>query len=170
MRRLLRMASARLQAFPALAGLVRFGLVGASGVLVNLAVLVATLRFTGLPQSAAWHACAEALATQVAILWNFGLTEMWVFPTAAVVRAPRLVRFSGYWLASMVALAVQLPLTAAFVRVLPIGYAISTALSLLLLVVARYLVCRGVLYGRPGAAALDAAAPVPLRLSTEGMP
>jgi dolichol-phosphate mannosyltransferase len=166
-RRLLRMGAARLQAFPALAGLVRFGLVGASGVLVNLALLIATLRFTGLPQSAAWHACAETLATQVAIVWNFGLTETWVFPTAAVVRAPRLIRFSGYWLASMVALAVQLPLTAALVRVLPIGYAIGTALALSLLVVARYLVCRGVLYRPSGAAALDAAPPVALGLHAE---
>jgi putative flippase GtrA len=143
--------AARLETFPALAGLVRFGIVGASGVLVNLAVLVATLTFSGARQSAGWHACAETMATQVAILWNFGLTETWVFPAGtSPPQAPRWLRFCGYWLTSMLGLAVQLPLTAALVRILPIAYVIGTGLALLLLVVARYLVCRGVVYRPPG--------------------
>jgi putative flippase GtrA len=144
-RRLYRRAMARLEAFPAVAGLVRFGTVGASGVLVNLLILAGALKFARWPTGAGWHAGAETIATQVAILWNFGLTEVWVF-AARETRARRWLRFAGYWLVSMLALAVQLPLTAAVVRVLPLGYVVCTGLTLVLLVVARYLACKVFLY------------------------
>jgi putative flippase GtrA len=136
-----------LAAVPVLARLVRFGLVGASGILVNLVVLAGALRLAEHPSSVAVQATAETLATQVAILWNFALTERWVFRTDGP-HARRLLRFAGYWLVSVVSLAVQLPLAAALTRVVPFGYVPATALALLLLVVARYAVCHTVLYRR----------------------
>ncbi len=60
----------------------KFLLVGASGLFVNSLVLWAFAELTALH-----YLLSAALATQVSTLWNFGLTEGWVFgkrrPSAA---------------------------------------------------------------------------------------
>ena len=57
--------------------LLRFALVGASGVAVNMGVLAMLVEVAGLP-----HLIAAALATEVAILSNFGLNDRWTFGDA----------------------------------------------------------------------------------------
>jgi putative flippase GtrA len=155
-RRLLR-ATLRYASFPGLVAFLRFALVGLSGVIVNLGILATTLSLSARHPSAALQATAETTATQVAILWNFALTELWVFPTGET-RAPRWLRLGGYWLASMITLGVQLPLTAALVRLFPVDYLVATALALAVLVVGRFVVCRVVLY-RPRVAARSRGVP-----------
>lgn len=54
--------------------LVRFGLVGVSGVLVNYALLYLLVGVGGLN-----HLVAAALATEAAILGNFALNDLWTF-------------------------------------------------------------------------------------------
>lgn len=54
--------------------LARFGLVGASGVLVNTALLYLLAGAGGLN-----HVAASALATEAAILSNFALNNRWTF-------------------------------------------------------------------------------------------
>jgi dolichol-phosphate mannosyltransferase len=65
--------------------LVRFGLVGASGVAVNTALLYVLIEVGGLN-----HLVAALLATEAAILSNFALNDRWTFrdskPAASVVR------------------------------------------------------------------------------------
>ncbi len=65
--------------------LVRFGLVGASGVVVNTALLYLLIEVGGLN-----HLVAALLATEAAILSNFALNDRWTFrdskPAASVVR------------------------------------------------------------------------------------
>jgi cellulose synthase/poly-beta-1,6-N-acetylglucosamine synthase-like glycosyltransferase/putative flippase GtrA len=134
-----------------LAGLLRFALVGASGVLVNLLVLAAVLALVPRPVTGGGQAAAETAATQVAVLWNFALAELWVFRGRAG-RPGRPLRFAGYWAISIAALAVQLPLAAGLDRLLPVGYVPATGLALVALVVARYALCRVALYGRRRAA------------------
>jgi dolichol-phosphate mannosyltransferase len=131
----------------ALGGFLRFALVGASGVLVNLVVLAAALRLGRSSSVLAAQPVAETVATQVAILWNFALTEAWVFGAEAA-RLGRLGRLTGYWLVSMLALAVQLPLATGLAHVLGLGYVVATAVALGLLVVGRYVICRAGLYRR----------------------
>jgi putative flippase GtrA len=145
-RYLAQLVSLRLAGLPALAEFLRFALVGATGVAVNLAVLAAALHLVG-PRAGdpGVQATAETAATQVAILWNFVLTEVWVFRGGVPVSG-RPARLAGYWLVSMLALAVQLPLAAALTAVLPVGYLMATAIALLGLVVARFAVCRLALY------------------------
>ncbi len=56
---------------------VRFGLVGGTGVLVNLAVLVLLVELFGLAPL-----LAAAVATETAILSNFALNDAWTFRDA----------------------------------------------------------------------------------------
>ncbi len=69
---------------------VRFGLVGASGVLVNLLVLMLVSRFTPGEDSVffdlpftrfnvRWYHVISTIAFMVANLWNFQLNRMWAF-------------------------------------------------------------------------------------------
>jgi putative flippase GtrA len=129
----------------ALIGLVRFGLVGLSGMVVNLVVLTALLRLPRSVPATTAQAVAETVATQVAIVWNFALTEGWVFRRT---HAPvgRLRRFAGFWAVCMVALAVQLPLSSLLDAAFGIGYVVATSAALAILVVARFALCRAVLY------------------------
>lgn len=134
--------AARLSAF---AALVRFGLVGMSGMVVNLLVLAVLLRLTSRVPASTAQALAETVATQVAIVWNFALTEARVFrPTRA--SAGRLGRMAGFWSVSMAALAVQLPLSHLLDAALKIGYVAATAAALVILVSARFALCRAILY------------------------
>jgi dolichol-phosphate mannosyltransferase len=57
--------------------LIRFGLVGASGVLVNTALLYLLTEISGLN-----HLVAAVFATEAAILSNFALHERWTFRTS----------------------------------------------------------------------------------------
>jgi dolichol-phosphate mannosyltransferase len=149
LRYLVQLVSLRLAAVGELRGLLRFALVGASGVLVNLLALAAVLELVSRPASDGVQAAAETAATQVAVLWNFALTELWVF--GGRPGGPgRLLRFAGYWAISIAALAVQLPLAAWLDRLLPVGYVVATGLALVALVVGRYAVCSVALYGRRG--------------------
>jgi dolichol-phosphate mannosyltransferase len=70
---------------------IRFGLVGLSGVVVNMSVLWALARGVHVPVP-----LASALATETAILSNFALNDRWTFRAAR--QHPflmRLLRFNG---------------------------------------------------------------------------
>lgn len=79
--------------------LVRFGIVGVSGVVVNLATLIAVKRLgpdpdlavLGLPLSdynLRWYHLYSTAAFLVANLWNFQLNRSWTFHSA---------RHAGWW-------------------------------------------------------------------------
>jgi dolichol-phosphate mannosyltransferase len=57
--------------------MVKFGAVGGSGVLVNMALLYMLAEAGGIN-----HVVAAALATEAAILWNFTLNDRWTFSDA----------------------------------------------------------------------------------------
>lgn len=139
---------ARLSAFD---GLLRFGLVGLSGMAVNLVVLAVLMRLTSRVPATRTPALAETVATQVAIVWNFALTEAWVFRPAPALTG-RLGRMAGFWSVSMAALAVQLPLSHLLDAALKIGYVAATAAALVILMSARFALCRALLYRGPSVA------------------
>jgi putative flippase GtrA len=128
-----------------LAGLLRFGLVGASGMAVNLLVLAALLRLAPHSSTATAQAVAETVATQVAIVWNFALTETWVFGRTHA-SAGRFRRLAAFWSVSIAALAVQLPLAHLLDAALGLGYVGATSAALVILVGARFVACRALLY------------------------
>jgi dolichol-phosphate mannosyltransferase len=84
---------------------VRFGLVGASGIVVNTAMLWALVAGAGL-----WVPLASVIATEAAIVSNFALNDRWTF-RAAPQRLPlwqRFLRFNGVALGGMLLTAALL--------------------------------------------------------------
>ena len=125
--------------------LLRFVAVGGSGTVLNLALLMLLLQAGPTGGHGAWHTAAESIATQGAVLWNFALTELWVF-RASGRRRSRSSRLFGFWALSNATLLLQLPLADAIARGVGIGYVASTAAALSVLVAARFVVCRSLLY------------------------
>jgi dolichol-phosphate mannosyltransferase len=127
--------------------LLRFAVVGSSGVVVNLLVLALLLR---AHVGASWEgkpAVAAVVATQVAIGWNFALTERWVFPGRPGHWARRLFPF---WILNCAALLAQLPLAARLRPLLHDSYLLATAVALAVLILVRFAVCDRVLYRTAG--------------------
>ena len=120
--------------------LARFGTVGASGVVVNTAVLAGLTSIWGL------HYFTWAfVAAQLSILWNFGLSEIWVFRgRRGGGRLPaRLVPFLAL---NNLALAVSGPLLFVFASLCGIEYLLANVLSLGLLTIARFAVADALIW------------------------
>jgi dolichol-phosphate mannosyltransferase len=140
-----RLISVRLATSNRTGRLVRFAVVGLSGLILNLLVLRLLL---GLP--IAWHIglrdpVAEVGATQIAICWNFLLTEWWVF-RYRTHRGSTRRRCAVFWASSCAALVAQLPLAAAMRALSGASYLVATAVSLVVLMLMRFVVYDSVLY------------------------
>jgi dolichol-phosphate mannosyltransferase len=122
--------------------LVLFGLVGASGIIVNSAAL----WFLHLSAFRLHYLLAAAMATQVSTLWNFLLTDRLVFPTART-EGPwgRVWRFFAM---NNVALLLRLPLLAAIVH-LGVPVLAANVVTLVVLFAVRYVVSDRLIFGRP---------------------
>ena len=129
--------------------LLRFALVGGSGVIVNLVALALLLRVTpsAIGAEAGWQIAAAVAATQVAVGWNFALTERWVFPGRPGHWTARLLPF---WVMNCGALLAQLPLAARLQSVLGGSYVLATGAALTILMLARFAVCERWLYRPAG--------------------
>jgi putative flippase GtrA len=118
--------------------MVASGLVGVSGIGVNLAALFAFHELVGLH-----HLVGAALATQVSTLWNFLLTD------ALVYRARRdksiLARAGGYFALNNALLLARLPVLAVLVW-FGMGVLAANALTLIALFVIRFFVSDRVIY------------------------
>ena len=125
--------------------LLRFALVGGSGVIVNLVVLALLLRVTpgAIGVGAGGQIIAAVAATQVAVGWNFALTERWVFPGRPGHWTARLLPF---WVMSCGALLAQLPLAARLQSMFGGSYVLATSAALTILMLARFAVCDRWLY------------------------
>jgi dolichol-phosphate mannosyltransferase len=110
----------------------RFGIVGLTGLVVNTALLALLTESTHL-----YYVLSAIIATQGSTLWNFALTEWWVFKTQAPPRGRlgRLVRFA---LVNDVALVLRGPLLVLFTDGFHIMYLVSNVLSLFALTLLRF--------------------------------
>ncbi len=110
----------------------RFGLVGATGLVVNTVVMGLFTSVAGLH-----YLVSAALATQASTTWNFVVSDRWVFTDRAHGRAPW-PRFGMFWTMNNL----TLPARGVIIWLLtePVGahYLLSNAMSLVLLMVARY--------------------------------
>jgi putative flippase GtrA len=110
----------------------RFTVVGATGLVVNTLLLAVFTGVLGI-----YYAVAAILATQGSTLWNFVLTERWVF-------AGRDHRMSGgrraaaFFAMNNAALALRIPLLVLLTSTLGINYLVSNVLSLVALAVIRF--------------------------------
>jgi dolichol-phosphate mannosyltransferase len=125
----------------------RFGLVGLSGLVVNTLVLALLSDALGM-----WYVAAAVLATQVSTLWNFGLTDRWVFRDAepGMGFMARLVTFTAM---NNVALVLRVPLLALMVDGLGANVLIANVISLLALSLMRFGVADSVIWANRKAAA-----------------
>ena len=115
------------------ANFVRFLLVGATGLGVNSLALAAFTELAGIH-----YVLSAAIATQVSTLWNFGLTERWVFGKREAGRSfwQRLVSFLTM---NNLMLLLRGPIMALLVSQLGVNYIIANLVSLFAMTVLRYL-------------------------------
>jgi dolichol-phosphate mannosyltransferase len=111
----------------------KFLLVGASGLVVNSLALWA---FTEL--SALHYLLSAALATQVSTLWNFGLTEGWVFGKRSTERS-FLTRLVSFLLMNNAMLLLRGPIMTLLVSQWGMHYVLANLVSLFAMTVLRYL-------------------------------
>ena len=112
---------------------VKFLLVGFSGLFVNTLALYA---FTEL--ASIHYVISAAIATQVSTLWNFGLTETWVFGKRETER-PFVQRLVSFLLINNLLLILRGPIITLMVGRLGIHYLISNLASLFVMTLLRYL-------------------------------
>ena len=113
--------------------------VGLSGVVVNTVVLsLFTTTAVGLP-----YLVASAIATQVAVLWNFLLLERFVFRGGR----PFLSTFPRFWCLNAALLPVQLGLLALAVEVGRVPPVPANVVVLALVFLVRYLATLGWVFG-----------------------
>lgn len=113
--------------------LLRFFMVGASGLVVNtLAMMFAT--FVGLH-----YLVAAAVATQTSTLWNFGLLETWAYKGREFRQQARWQRLTSFLLMNNAALLLRGPLMV-FLISLNMNYLVANALTLIAIAFLRYAV------------------------------
>ena len=113
---------------------IRFLIVGASGLVVNNLCLLFFVEVGSLH-----YLFSAVLATQFSTLWNFVLTEIWVFRERDPGRS-RLGRFVRFYLMNNVALLLRGPLLALMVSGLGVHYVPANLISLFVIAVIRYVI------------------------------
>src|SRR5919109_2143566 len=112
---------------------VKFLLVGLSGLFVNSLVLWAFAELTAMH-----YLLAAIIATQASTLWNFGLTESWVFGKRQTER-PFLARLVSFLLMNNAMLLLRGPILTVLVSQLGMHYVVANLASLFAMTVLRYL-------------------------------
>lgn len=112
----------------------KFLSVGATGIVVNIIALLMLTELLGF-----FYLVSVVLATQVSSLWNFGLTESWVFASRrrAAGLGSRMLKFLGI---NNLALVARGPLIVVMTSLLSIHYALSVLVSLIALALVRYVI------------------------------
>jgi dolichol-phosphate mannosyltransferase len=130
----------------------RFGLVGATGLVVNTVALAALADIVGL-----YYVAAAVFATQASTLWNFTFTELWVFSDREH-RGRGLRRMAMFFVVNNLALALRVPVLIALTSGLGIHYVVSNLLSLALIFAARFTLADLWIWAKSDSLAAEAAA------------
>jgi dolichol-phosphate mannosyltransferase len=117
-----------------------FALVGASGLVVNSAVLVALTELAGIN-----YLVSVVLATQFSSVWNFVLAETFVFDGrgGTAEKGGRLLAFLGV---NNFALVLRTPMVYVLTSVAGVQYVASNLISLLTLTGLRFLIADSVIW------------------------
>jgi dolichol-phosphate mannosyltransferase len=128
----------------------RFALVGVSGLVVNLALLWASVTIGHVN-----YVVGAIVATQGSTTWNFLLLDRWVFPERRE-RSGRLryLAFSGV---NNLTLLLRVPMLAALVSVVHVHYLLSNLITLAMLFISRFVVSDRLIWRTPAKAAPPAA-------------
>ena len=126
---------------PRASNVARFGLVGASGLVVNQLVLALLSEFLGV-----YYLAAAIAATQVSSSWNFVGTEGWVFRDRQFMgTAPR--RYLAFMALNNATLLARIPLLWFLTEVTGVHYLWSNAVTLGLIFLVRFAVADGWIWG-----------------------
>lgn len=112
----------------------KFGLVGASGMVVNTLALGFATELLGIH-----YLASVAVATQVSTAWNYVLIDTLVFRPHRATQT-RAQRFTSYWALNMAAMVVRYPLIWLLTSGLGVHYVISNLLSLIVMFFIRFTV------------------------------
>ena len=115
------------------ANFVKFLLVGLSGLFVNSLALYAFTEWAAIH-----YVISAALATQVSTLWNFGLTETWVFGQRETERSFR-QRLVSFLLVNNLLLILRGPILTLMVGQWGVHYLLANLTSLFVMTLLRYL-------------------------------
>jgi len=113
---------------------IKFLGVGASGLVVNSLALALFTEYGSLH-----YLVSALLATQISTLWNFGLTESWVFKRRETNR-PFVQRLFSFLAINNLLLLLRGPIMSLMVTQLGIHYLISNLVSLFAMTLLRYFV------------------------------
>jgi dolichol-phosphate mannosyltransferase len=117
---------------PSVARFGRFGLVGISGLVINSLLLAFFTETIGI-----YYLASLLLATQGSSLWNFALSEYWVFKRSNLpgTRVGRCVRFLAM---NNAALLARGPMVFFLTSLLGMNYLLSNLVSMAVLLVIRF--------------------------------
>jgi putative flippase GtrA len=119
-----------------------FVLVGASGILVNSIVLyLVTARLN------IYYLVSVVIATVASTMWNFSLTEFWVY-RAANHPEGRLRRFALFSVMNIAALALRGPIIYLLTSVFSVHYVVSNLISLVILTGLRFITADNMIWGQ----------------------
>jgi putative flippase GtrA len=135
----------------------QFGLVGVSGLLVNSLLLAFWTETAGL-----YYMLSLVLATQGSSLWNFFLSEYWVFKRANNHRGSQVSRGAMFLAMNNVALLARGPMVFLFTSFLGVNYLISNVASMAVLLLIRYAVADSLIWKLGPAEAVVASATLPV--------
>ena len=119
-----------------------FVLVGASGILVNSLVLYLVTSRLNI-----YYLVSVVIATVASTLWNFSLTEYWVY-RAAHHPEGRLRRFALFSVMNLAALALRTPIIIVLTALFNVHYVVSNLISLILLTGLRFLTADNMIWGQ----------------------
>lgn len=105
----------------------RFGLVGATGIIVNQALVVALTELAGI-----YYVASAILATFGSSTWNFIGADTWVFGHRRVDRSVR-DRYVGFLGLNLALLVARVPMLWLLTEVAGVHYAVSNLVSLVVL-------------------------------------
>jgi dolichol-phosphate mannosyltransferase len=123
----------------------RFALVGASGLVVNQALLWSAVTMVHIN-----YVAGAIVATQGSTTWNFLLLDQWVFPERK--EPSGLVRYLAFSGVNNATLLLRVPMLAAMVSLLHMHYLVSNLLTLLVLFASRFLVSDRLIWRTPAQA------------------
>jgi dolichol-phosphate mannosyltransferase len=135
----------------------QFGLVGVSGLVVNSALLAFATETLGL-----YYMLSLVLATQGSSLWNFFLSENWVFKRVSNHRGTKLGRGAMFLMMNNVALLARGPLVFLLTSFLGVNYLISNVTSMAVLLLIRYAVADSLIWKLGPAEAVIASTTLPI--------
>ena len=126
--------------------LARFGLIGLTGLVVNEALLALLTERAHL-----YYLASAVIATQASILWNFALTERWVFARRSC-RLDWKARLAAFCLVATTAQVLTTPVLYVLVDTVGMPYLIGNLIAIGASTLVRFTVADRVIWkGRPAA-------------------